>query len=297
MKSVELDLPSPLQQIPGIFRFQCFIKRDDLIHMDISGNKYRKLKYIIQDAVDNHKKGIITFGGPFSNHIYATAAYAHLIGLPSVGIIRGELDSDNPTIHYAMERGMKTHFISRNDYKNKKSDTILSIISAYPDYMVIPEGGYHTLALKGIIEIIEEFDFTPDYITCSIGTGTTAAGLLSAIMAKGWSTKLLAFAPMKNKSLRSQILDLAGVTDSSHLILIEDYHRGGYAKLDPALLQFHEHFQSKTGITLDPIYTLKMMFGLDDMSKSDYFNDSDTIVVYHSGGLQGWNGFRYLEKM
>lgn len=296
MKSLALDLPSPLKQIPAIFPFQCFMKRDDLIHMEVSGNKYRKLKYIIQDALVNQKKGIITFGGPFSNHIYATAAFAHLIELPSVGIIRGESDLDNPTIHFAMQRGMKIHFVSRNDYKNQNSDTLLRIISSYPDYMVIPEGGYHLLALKGVIEIVEELDFTPDYITCAIGTGTTAAGLLSGIISKSWATKLIAFAPMKNQSLKGQILNLAGVPDTNRLILVEDYHRGGYAKLDPALLQFHEHFRAKTNISLDPIYTLKMMFGLNDMSKSDYFNKSDTVVVYHSGGLQGWDGFQYLGK-
>ena len=289
-------IPSPVHKLESVFPFQCYMKRDDLIHQEVSGNKYRKLKYLIQEAINHQKKGIITFGGPFSNHIYSTAAFTHLLGLPSVGIIRGEEDLNNPTINFAIENEMKIHFVSRLDYKIKNSETIMRILSTYPDYLVIPDGGYHPLALKGVNEILEELDFIPDFIACSIGTGATAAGLLMGIVQKGWKTKVLAFSSMKNKSLRDQIFVLANVSETKNLIMIEEYHGGGYAKLNPTLLSFHESFFTKTKITLDPIYTLKMMFGLDDMGHTNYFNANDTVLAYHSGGIQGWNGFEYLTR-
>ena len=296
MAALPLVIPSPLHQLEDIFPFHCWIKRDDLIHHEISGNKYRKLKYLIQFAQDQLKKGILTFGGPFSNHIYATAAYTHLIEMPSAGIIRGDQDWNNPTIRFAMDKGMKIHCINRKEYKNKNSEAILEVLYSYPEYLVIPEGGYHTLALQGVNEIVEELDFIPDYIACSIGTGATAAGLLRGIARKGWSTKLMAFASMKNKSLRDQILKLAGISESNQLLVMEDFHRGGYAKLDSELLNYSEWFVKHSGIKLDPIYTLKMLFGLEQLSRIGYFKPEDRVLIYHSGGIQGWNGINYLLK-
>ncbi|MEP7268958.1 MAG: pyridoxal-phosphate dependent enzyme [Saprospiraceae bacterium] len=291
-----MEIPSPVQEIHDIFPFKSFIKRDDLIHPEVSGNKYRKLKFIVQQSLSERKKGLLTFGGAFSNHIYAVASYAEMIGLPSAAIIRGEEDMHNPSLAFARSKGMELFFVSRNAYRNKDSNEIQSIVSAFPEFGIIPEGGNHPLAMKGIEEMIKELASIPDYIICSAGTGTTAAGILKSIYEQQWNTKLLVFSSMKNDELAKTILEKAGKESNDQFEFNNEFHFGGYAKTSNELLEFVDLFLKKTSIPLDPIYTGKMVYGLNKLAGRHYFKYSDKVLIYHSGGLQGWNGHHYLKS-
>ena len=161
MIDIDLQIPSPIQRIQmslldeqGI---ELYIKREDLIHPTVSGNKWRKLKKNIETILNEKYSGIITFGGAFSNHIYSTAAAAHLMGIQSVGIIRGEEDEQNPTLQFAKDKGMKLHFVSRSDYRQKEqSESIQLLLKDYPNYWLLPEGGSNQLGLEGCYEVGEE---------------------------------------------------------------------------------------------------------------------------------------------
>jgi len=290
-------LPSPLQElnIENDHSIRFFVKRDDLIHKDISGNKWRKLNYQIQDIIAQGQEGIITFGGAFSNHIVATAAASQLCGLKSVGIIRGEsVALDNPTLQLAKSYGMNFHFVNRSAYRLKQgSDDIATIISKYPNFELIPEGGSHPRALIGVGEIIDELkkqvtiDF--DYALCSVGTGTTFAGL-----AKSFEGELIGINALKNESI---VTEICAQLDQSSLQLnqtiLHDFHFGGYAKHTTELIDFmhqlYEHHKVKT----DVIYTSKLFFAAIDLLKQDYFKAGSHVLIYHSGGLQGNTGMNY----
>lgn len=288
-----LQLPSPLHILDLFYPFTVFIKRDDLIHPEISGNKYRKLKYQFAALHASEYEGIITKGGAFSNHIYATAAYCDLIGVQSIGIIRGEIDLQNPTLKFASSKGMKLVPCARSDFQNNESKTISNILREFPNFKFIPEGGDHPDAIPGIVDMMNELPFVPDYFILAVGTGITAAGVLKFIIDKKWKTKLLAVSSMKNENLQLKILQSANCHDTNQFIYLSDYHLGGYAKLTQTLFDFDYDFYQKTGIRLDPIYTCKMMMALHDLMTKNLFTKKDKLVVYHSGGLQGWDGIRY----
>jgi len=234
-----LNIPSPLYKLPlsNKLGIRFYIKRDDLIHPDISGNKWRKLKYQLEFAKQHEYKGILTFGGAFSNHILATAAAASLSGLPSIGIIRGEASSSgNTTLKKAESFGMQMYFLSRSAYSQKQSsEEAQQLIAAHKDYLIIPEGGRHPLALAGVKEIVSELAdigvTSIDYLLCAIGTGTTFAGLSLCHEI----TQLIGIPVLKHSNIQSEIEELLGHTLLDSRTLNHDYHRGGYAKFDSEL--------------------------------------------------------------
>ena len=182
-----------LDEFPG--NIKLYLKREDLIHPSISGNKWRKLKYNMLRAHEINASSILTFGGAFSNHIYATAAAGAACGINTIGVIRGELVKPlNPTLKEASAWGMKLIPVSREEYKNKTSEEFLaSLESKYGQYYLIPEGGSNVLALKGCAEIgsiSEKFD----YWCLSCGTGGTLAGLVSGLDKQ---SKVLGFPALK----------------------------------------------------------------------------------------------------
>ncbi len=298
----ELLLPSPLVSINLPLTIEknihLYIKREDLIHPWVSGNKWRKLKYNLDFALQNNIQTIITFGGAFSNHLYATAGACALLGIKSIGIIRGEIDHQNPTLKFCLEKNMTLIPVSRSAYREKEaSKEIQDIIQKYPDAMVIPEGGTNQLALKGVGEIWDEINYqltkTPHYITLSAGTGGTTAGLLSY---NNYPTQIISFSALKSDHLEEEILSLTSYKNKEKLNMVNEYHFGGYGKWTDELIQFISDFESMTGIPLDHVYNGKAVFGLLKMIEDDYFPQGTTIVHVHTGGLQGLAGLEYMRN-
>lgn len=287
-------IPTPLQRLSneeiektGV---QLHIKRDDLIHPTVSGNKWRKLKYNLLEAQARGEQVIMTFGGAYSNHLYATAAAGNALGLKTIGIVRGlELEGkENATLQFCREQGMQLHFVTREEYRQRHSDEYLQQIAArFGNPYLIPEGGTTDLALKGVAEMVYEVErqlgAMPDFIATAAGTGGTAAGILSA------GANALAFAALKGGDfLRDDIHQLLNEhKEPGNLTLLTDYHFGGYAKWDGELIAFMQNFRAAFGIQLEQVYTAKMFYGLFDLIQKGYFKPGTTIVAVHTGGLQG----------
>lgn len=281
------------------------IKRDDLIHEHISGNKWRKLKYNLREAAEQNHHTLLTFGGAYSNHIAATAFAAQKAGLSSIGVIRGEDDATNPTLKFAREHGMQLHFVSRGTYRHLvETQCIASLQEEFGRFFIIPEGGANGLGVRGCAEILPEVEENFDVVCCAAGTGTTLAGLALSLSVRAYGrTPLLGFPALKGgEFLKEEVVRLVQGSNLEHgtlnLELITDHHFGGYAKMTPELLEFISGFQERTGIPLDPIYTGKMMFGIYDMVRVGAYRDTPlregtTILAIHTGGLQGWQGMRH----
>ena len=236
LEDLPILIPSPIQKIELTIlsekKIKLYFKRDDLIHDWISGNKWRKLKYNLQYALKNNLTTIITEGGAFSNHIYAVAGACQLLGLKSIGLIRGEIDHLNPTIQFCEKRNMELISLPRQIYKNKEDiKKYVEQLSKNNSALFIPEGGTNTLALKGVGEIWNELSIqnkaNPDYIVMSCGTGGTTAGLLGNQIN---NSKIISFSALKSDHLRNEILELAEYKNENLLIVNTDYHFGGYAK-------------------------------------------------------------------
>ena len=274
---------------------QLFIKREDQIHPEISGNKFRKLKYNLQEAKNLGKKMLLTFGGAFSNHILATAIAGKRNSFKTVGVIRGdELGNDlkktfdrNPTLQYAFHHGMKFIFVSRETYRNKTSIQLVDKLRArLGDFYLIPEGGTNELAVKGCEEILTSRDKQFDYICCCVGTGGTISGLVKS---SEKYQNVLGFPVLKGDFLKDEIAKFIRNQDNWKLIM--NYNFGGYGKYSVELITFINEFRKITAIPLDPIYTGKMMYGIQDMIKKSMFPKGSRILAVHTGGLQGIAGF------
>jgi len=270
------------------------IKRDDLLHPHISGNKYRKLFY---NLIEARKKGftrLLTFGGAYSNHIAATAAAGKEGGFETIGIIRGdelgkhlaEVLQNNPTLAFAASQGMKFHFIDRKTYREQKENPefLRALEQMFGPFYMIPQGGTNELGVQGAAEILSPADKIFDYITTAVGTGGTMAGL---IRASSPQQTVLGFPALKENFLHR---DIAAYTTKTNWQLVRDYHLGGFAKINADLIRFINDFYRQTGIPLDPVYTGKMMFGLMDMIEKDRFAPGTSILAIHTGGLQGTDG-------
>ena len=277
-----------------------FIKREDQLHPFISGNKYRKLKYNLEEAKLQNKTILLTFGGAYSNHIAATAAAGNLNNFNTIGVIRGdELESNleqilktNPTLKFASEHNMKFHFVSRSDYRNKTTlEFINNLKEKFGEFFLVPEGGTNQLAVKGCEEILNDNDAKYDVICSSVGTGGTISGLINS--AKGHQ-KIIGFPALKGDFLQHEIKK--HVLKNDNWSLNTDYHFGGYAKISEELITFINNFKAETNIPLDPIYTGKMMFGIVDLIKKNYFKKGTKIIAIHTGGLQGIEGMNTLLK-
>ena len=262
------------------------LKRLDLIHPHISGNKFYKLKYNLQHAKQLGQDTLITFGGAFSNHIAATAYAAHYFGFNSIGIIRGEELADqrlNHTLATASQFGMQLEFINRQDYRNKEQpDFLAELQSRFPNAYIIPEGGTNSLAIQGCKEILSEQDRQNyDVICCAVGTGGTITGLIES---SHFNQNILGFSALKGDFLTH---DVAHLTAKKNWKIIDEYCCGGYAKTSAQLIEFIQLFEKQYQIPLEPIYTGKMLFGIFDLIEKAYFPPHTRILAIHSGGLQG----------
>lgn len=271
-----------------------YIKREDKIHPYVSGNKFRKLKYNLQEANQQQKTTLLTFGGAFSNHILATAVAARLNGFESIGVIRGEelgVDlqktlQNNTTLQKAYENGMQFYFVSRTDYREKSNlDFIKKLQEKFGDFYLIPEGGTNRLAIKGCEEILSKEDNSFGIICSAVGTGGTISGIINAT---NCNQKVMGFPALKGDFLEKEIQKY---TSKNNWELNSDYHFGGYANHSSELIAFLNEFSNETKILLDPIYTGKLIFGILDLVKKDHFPKGTKIVAIHTGGLQGIEGF------
>ena len=287
IQSIEID---PSDNPQGVM---LSIKREDLIHPEVSGNKWRKLKYNLAFAQQTGHDTLLTFGGAFSNHIFAVAAAAKELGLKSIGVIRGEAHLPyNPTLQYALDQGMTLKHISRADYKLKTTKAFQSgLTQEFGKFYLVPEGGTNAMAIMGAAEIVGDLANQYDLFALPVGTGGTMSGIVSGLNGQG---QVLGFASLKGDFLESDVrqqLDHMGLGHLKNYSVNNDYTFGGYAKYDDALIKFINHFKDKFGIPLDPIYTGKMMYGIMEMIRRGEFPEGSKILVIHTGGLQGVAGF------
>jgi 1-aminocyclopropane-1-carboxylate deaminase len=272
------------------------IKREDLLHPIISGNKFRKLKYNIEEAKKQNKKVLLTFGGAFSNHIVAVAGAGKEYGFETIGVIRGEelkdKISENPSLLQAQQSGMKFVFISREQYRLKETpDFIEQLRKDFGEFYLLPEGGTNELAIKGCEEILTETDSQFTHICTSIGTGGTITGIINS---SANNQNIIGFSSLKGDFLQNDITKFA---NKQNWTVNCEYHFGGYGKVTDELIDFINDFYLKHQIPLDPIYTGKMMFGIMNLIENNYFPANSKILAIHTGGLQGIAGMnKTLEK-
>ena len=295
---VQVIMNTPVEEIKlDLFEkngIRLFIKREDLIHPFISGNKYRKLKYNLERAHKENYRTLLTFGGAYSNHVYAVAAAGAIYGFKTIGVIRGEAHLPlNPTLSFTSEKGMILEYVSRQLYRQKYNDQFLQELEKkYGRFYLIPEGGSNLEAVKGVREMVGEIDLNVDVIAVSCGTGGTMAGILSGLDGKGYA---IGFPVLRNGGFLKK--DISALIRSLHdkeysnWRLETGYHFGGYARYTRELIVFINEFKQHSGIPLDPVYTGKMMFGLFDLVKKGAFKKGQKILAIHTGGLQGIHGF------
>ena len=265
---------------------QLFLKREDKIHNIISGNKYRKLKFNLINAKELGFKGLLTFGGAYSNHIPAVAYAAKKNGFKSLGFIRGEeiVNNylENPTLKYSHDLGMKFKFLSRSNYKLKTNEIFLrKLKKKFKDYYLIPEGGTNALGVLGCQEILNDNDKEFDYICCSVGTGGTICGLINS---SNENQKIIGFSSINKNYLLN---DITKFVTNENWMLIDDFSFGGYGKVNNELIEFMNNFRLKYGILLDPIYTSKLVYGVLNLITNNFFKPNSKILMIHTGGHQG----------
>lgn len=289
-----MDIITQNIKIPNS-KVELFIKREDLIHPLISGNKYRKLKYNLIQAKKENQSTLLTFGGAFSNHILAVASAGFENSFKTIGVIRGEelinKINDNPTLNKAQELGMQFKFVSREVYSDKSNLSFIeSLKSEFGSFYLIPEGGTNDLAIKGCEEIITQQESQYDFICCPVGTAGTISGIINASFSH---QKIIGFPALKGSFISNEI---SNFVQKINWKINSGYHFGGYGKISDELIRFINTFYSNYAIPLDPIYTGKMMYGLLDLIDKNYFPLNSKILAIHTGGLQGIQGMNKLLK-
>ncbi len=310
-----MNFPSaPIQEIKDELlakqQVRLFVKREDLIHPTIKGNKWYKLKYNLEEAKKQGLNKLLTFGGAFSNHIYATASAGNLFGFQTIGIIRGEAHLPlNPILSHARDYGMELHYLDRTAYRQKTEERFINQLKKeFGDFYLIPEGGTNALAVKGTAEILENIDFSYQYVCCACGTGGTMAGLVRFASEKNDSIaekniEVLGFSVLKGVFLEKEVKkllievyknqtlptveDFNGDDYNTKWSIAHDYHFGGYAKTTSELLDFVSSFNQKYQIPIEPIYTGKLFYGIFDKVQKGYFARNSVILAIHSGGVYG----------
>ena len=292
---------SPVQEIqsPLLTKHQVrlYIKRDDMLDIDISGNKWRKLKYNLLAAKKQNYTSLLSFGGAYSNHIVALAAAGQRFGFATIGVIRGEQSyENNSSLSYARSCGMTLHFVTREQYRNKTDPGFLDgLKKKYGQFYLLPEGGSNHLALEGCSEIVleleQQLEEMPDYVVIACGTAGTLSGLITSKQKK---IKYIGVAVLKNAGfLDDDVREFLQSSKSSQALnwsINTDYHFGGYAKYSEKLIDFIQGFNENFGVQLEPVYTGKMFYALFDLLEQGFFPAGCKIVAVHTGGLQGLNG-------
>ncbi|WGV28921.1 1-aminocyclopropane-1-carboxylate deaminase/D-cysteine desulfhydrase [Halotia branconii] len=293
-------LPAPIQQINSAIAHRANVElsvlRLDLMHPLVNGNKWFKLKYNLLEAKQKNFTTLLTFGGAYSNHIFATAAAGNLLGFRTIGVIRGEEKLPlNPTLSFAVQQGMQLVYLNRETYRQRNTPQLQQDLQQrFGEVFVIPEGGSNLNGIRGCTEIIcEAAEFDTVCVAC--GTGTTLAGIVLSLHPK---QRAIAFPILKNgEFLRQEIEILLKNTPKPNSFpasweLVCNYHFGGYAKVNDELLLFSQQFQQEHGIPLDYVYTAKMFYGVMDLLQQGFFPPGDRLLLIHTGGLQGNIGMK-----
>lgn len=290
MKLPEIRIP--IIEIPTGKKVQLFMKREDLIHPQISGNKYWKLFFNVNNYLDRkpEKPYIITFGGAFSNHIAAVSAVGHLAGIPTLGLIRGEELKDkwrdNPTLLFAKRNGMNLQFVTREEYRHK--DKLTGFLqNEFPDALIVPEGGTNEDAVAGVKMMLNDETKDFDYLCTAVGTGGTIAGISKY---SEDNQNVIGFKVVDDDSLENKIMEL---TLKKNFSLI-DSSFGGYGKIKDENIRFINDFREKYNIPLEPIYTGKMMQKVFELIEGGFFPEDSKVLCFHTGGLQGIEGANLL---
>lgn len=298
--------PSPVQELRSELTerqgIRLYIKRDDLLQPTgderFCGNKVRKLQYNLPAARSAGFERLLTFGGAFSNHIAAVAAAGRFYGFSTIGVIRGEAHAVlNPSLQQAQEDGMLLYYIDRESYRLKNTEAMLAPLRhQFGPFYLIPEGGTNELALRGaagiISELKEQMEQLPDYICAACGTGGTLAGMIRGSLGQ---SHLLGIPALKGNFMQQEINRLLGPeAEAQNWSVHNEYHFGGYAKFPPELRRFVDAFREEYGIMPDPVYTAKLFYAVLDLINRGFFAAGTSILMLHSGGLQGWKGFQGL---
>lgn len=296
---------TPLQEIKNSLLDKAgvslLIKREDMNHPFVSGNKWWKLKYNLEAAIKLEHKTLLTFGGAYSNHIYATAAAAYELGLKSIGIIRGEdVLPLNHTLKFAKEHGMDLHYVSREVYRTKTSSSFIeNLHHQFGNFYLIPEGGTNKLAVHGCAEwgqTLLPIEF--DTLIFAVGTGGTMAGLIQSL---GAQKQIIGVSTLKGDFLKNEV-DTLLVEQNPEVItkkklstlnrnwsVLTSYHHGGYGKTTEELMHFIETMKQNHNLPLDPVYTGKLLWAVMEEVKKGSFNRGSIILALHTGGMQGAN--------
>jgi 1-aminocyclopropane-1-carboxylate deaminase len=280
--------PVPYQPLALQAGIDLDIKRLDLIHPTISGNKFFKLKYNFLAAQQQQKTTLLSFGGAYSNHLYALAHAAKQYGFASVGIVRGEELGDrplNPNLACVQNLGMQLQFVSRAEYRLKhQAQYLAQLQQQFPEAYILPEGGSNALAVAGCMEILSTHDRQYyDVICCAVGSGGTLAGLINASSSH---QRVLGFAALKGDFLGQQVQQWS---HKSNWQIVPEDHFGGYGRFNTSLLQYIAEFERRHAVPLEPIYTGKMLYRLEQMLSRNAFARPCKILVIHSGGLQQYS--------
>ncbi len=309
MKRITPLSKSPIQNLKlPLFEKQNItvdVLREDLSHPIIQGNKLRKLLYNLLNAKKKGNETILTFGGAFSNHIAAVSAAGKEFGFRTIGMIRGEETLPlNPTLAQCKKDGMELHYIDRATYRIKHTQDFKDYLrNEFGSFYLIPEGGTNYYAINGCMEIIPNYcDY--DYICCPIGTGGTAAGI---ILGNKGRSKIIGFSALKGGEFLTKDIynHIQSVTNDEELTselmasfeLNTDFHLGGYAKLTEELLTFVRGFYQEHHVKWDTIYNGKMAFGVWELLKENYFPKNSSILLIHTGGMQGIKGIEQRNKI
>lgn len=271
-----------------------WIKRDDLLHPQVSGNKFRKLKYPLQ-ALAGQSAHLVSMGGLWSNHLHALAHAAAIAGHPATALIRGSEGMNSAMLDDCRALGMQIRFVSREAYRGLRDDAEAwrqHLPDGNAQHVWLPEGGSAAAALHGVAELVSELEFTPDLMVLACGTGATMAGVLAGLGGQG---RVIGVAAFKNADyLHAEVAHLlaaAGYPAYQNYQLLTTFHHGGYAKVSAELLAFCETFFQETGILLEPVYTGKMLFALRQLWLSGQIAPESKVVAVHTGGLQGLRGY------
>ena len=289
-----LEHKIPIVEIPIESKVRLFIKREDLTHPEISGNKYWKMFYNVKKYLEKEvsERKIITFGGAFSNHIAAAAALGNEFGIKTLGVIRGnELEDswqENPTLFSAHQNGMSFRFVTRETYRYKEK-MMKELQTEFPESLVVPEGGTNENAVEGIQYMLTDETNDFDYICSAVGTGGTVSGLSKFAQPH---QKIIGFKAVKDNSLENRIKNLSK-KDNFTLVDASD---GGFGKITDENVRFINEFYQYFGIVLEPVYTGKMLRKIFEMIADDYFPANSKILAFHTGGLQGIVGANEMLK-
>ncbi len=289
---------TPCQHI-DVLGVAVVVKRGDMNHPVVQGNKLWKLKYNLQAAKQQGADTLITFGGAYSNHLLATAYAAKEAGFKSIGVVRGDELQNNQavwseTLHQCQQFGMQLLFVNRRDYRLKQhSQAVQQLLSDLPKACLIPEGGSNQLALGGVVDMVsdmaQQLQQEPTHLICPVGTGGTLAGLIAGVSKMAWRCQLIGVSVLKGASSVKQDIDqwIGHLQPQPTWEFNQQYHGGGYAKSTAEMKRFALTFSQQHNIPLDKIYNIKSFYALAQMIKSGKVTNSDRPLILHTGGLQG----------